>query len=524
MDDQYSSTPEHDNQAKIPVVYSEHGRAYNERVKQKAEDKNKAVATARARSCCTAAPYPVDALGPVLRRAAWAIWQKVQCPPVMAANSVPGVASLAAQAKADVQLPTGQAKPLSLFIATIAESGDRKTATDTEAMKAVKAREFDLSKAYAERLSAYKRKRAAWRSEYDRILKSKEPLETKESQLRDLGDEPIAPRIPNLTLQEATQEGIIKGFLTMPPGIGIFSSEGATFLTGHGFTPEKKTTSGGAFSSHWDGGEISRGRAGDGLIFMSGKRLAAHVMIQPEIANEFLSDSALRNQGFLARFLVAQPESLAGTRMWKDAPLECHLLLAHYLNAVLWLFEAGKAKDEAGAELDLIILTMSPEARASWIAFSDENEREMRFAGRYAKMKDVANKSAEQAARIAGILALVDSPHVETISDEVMKRAIVLAQWYLEEARRLIESAVADEIGDGQSLLDWIISLPIGEGEPGWRVSKRKMQQFGPGRLRKDNKRREAAIDSLCSEQLAARPGAGKDGSVYVARVTCSRL
>ena len=257
---------------------------------------------------------------------------------------------------------------------------------------------------------------------------------------------------------------------------------------------------------------------------MSGKRLAAHVMIQPEIANEFLSDSALRNQGFLARFLVAQPESLAGTRMWKDAPFECHSLLAHYLNAVLWLFEAGKTKDEAGAELDLTILTMSPEARASWIAFSDENEREMRFAGRYAKMKDVANKSAEQAARIAGILALIDSPHVETISDEVMKRAIMLAQWYLEEARRLMESAVADEIGDGQSLLDWIISLPIGEGEPGLRVSKRKMQQFGPGRLRKDNKRREAAIDSLCSEQLAARPGVGKDGSVYVARVTCSRL
>jgi Protein of unknown function (DUF3987) len=195
--------------------------------------------------------YPVEALGPVLSRAVWAIEQRVQCATAMAANSVLGVASLAAQAKADVQLPTGQTKPLSLFIATIAESGDRKTATDTEAMKAVKAREAELGKAYAERLSAYKRKRAAWNSGRDRILKSPATVEIKEELLQKLGDEPIAPRLPKLTLQEATQEGIVKGFQIMPPAIGLFSSEGATFLTGPGFTPEKKTASGTAFSSLW---------------------------------------------------------------------------------------------------------------------------------------------------------------------------------------------------------------------------------------------------------------------------------
>lgn len=459
-------------------------------------------------------------LGQVLSGAVWAIEQKVQCAPAMAANSVLGVSSLAAQAKADVQLPTGQTKPLSLFIATIAESGDRKTATDTEAMKAVRAREFELSKAYKERLSVYKRKRDAWKFEHDKILKGRAPLEIKEEQLQQLGDEPVAPRLPKLTLQEATQEGVIKGFAQMPPAIGIFSSEGAQFLTGHGFTPEKKAASGGTFSSLWDGGDISRGRAGDGLIFMSGKRLAAHVMIQPEIASEFLSDPVLRNQGFLARFLVAQPASLAGTRLWKDAPEKCGRLLGSYENAVLRLFEAGKTKDESGAVLDLTILILSPAARAAWIEFSDENEREMRPAGRYVKMKDVANKSAEQAARIAGILALIDCPDTDAIDGDVMRRAIVLARWYLEEARGLIESAVADEIGDGQALLDWITSLPLGEGQLGWTVTKRKMQQFGPNRLRKDNKRREAAIDSLVGEQLASRPGMGKDGSVHVAKVS----
>jgi hypothetical protein len=83
-----------------------------------------------------------------------------------------------------------------------------------------------------------------------------------------------------------------------------------------------------------------------------------------------------------------------------------------------------------------------------------------------------------------------------------------------------MESAVADEIGDGLALLDWITSQPLGEAELGWMISKRKMQQFGPNRLRKDNKRREAAIDSLVSDHMASRPGMGKDGRVYVARTT----
>jgi hypothetical protein len=209
--------------------FNEHGRAYNERVKLKANERKMAQASAADALRNTPAPYPVDALGPVLSRAVWAIEQRVQCAPAMAANSVLGVASLAAQAKADILLPTEQSKPLSLFIATIAESGDRKTATDTEAMKAVKARESELGKAHKELLSAYKRKHDAWKSAYDTILKSKVVVEIKEEQLRQLGDEPIAPRIPRLTLQEATQEGIIKGFRAMPPAIGIFSSEGATF-------------------------------------------------------------------------------------------------------------------------------------------------------------------------------------------------------------------------------------------------------------------------------------------------------
>jgi hypothetical protein len=73
-----------------------------------------------------------------------AIARKVQVPPATAAQSVLAVASLAAQAHADVLLPFGQVRPLSLYLATVVESGGRKTSSDNEALWPVRKREKAL--------------------------------------------------------------------------------------------------------------------------------------------------------------------------------------------------------------------------------------------------------------------------------------------------------------------------------------------------------------------------------------------
>jgi Protein of unknown function (DUF3987) len=86
-------------------------------------------------------PYPVDALGATLSRAAKAIASKAQVPTAMAAQSVLAAASLAVCAHADVMMPYGQGRPLSLFFATVAVSGDRKSTADNEALWPITKRE-----------------------------------------------------------------------------------------------------------------------------------------------------------------------------------------------------------------------------------------------------------------------------------------------------------------------------------------------------------------------------------------------
>src|SRR5262249_31125589 len=84
-------------------------------------------------------PFPVDALGE-LCLAARAIHDRVQAPMAICAQSVLGTAGLVTQAYANVELPIGgkRVKPISSYLITIAESGERKTEADFQASWAIR--------------------------------------------------------------------------------------------------------------------------------------------------------------------------------------------------------------------------------------------------------------------------------------------------------------------------------------------------------------------------------------------------
>ena len=156
--------------------------------------------------------YPVNALGPVLSRGAVAIARKIQAPIEMAAQSVLAVAALAAQAHADVQLPFGQTRPLSLALITVASSGDRKTSTDREAAWPVRTYEEELGADYADKQEAHRIALAAWDAEKKRIEGDKKPnRDGRKLMLEDLGPVPLAPLHPFMTAPEPTIEGTDKG-------------------------------------------------------------------------------------------------------------------------------------------------------------------------------------------------------------------------------------------------------------------------------------------------------------------------
>jgi hypothetical protein len=291
-----------------------------------------------------AEPYPVDALGVTLARAASTIASKVQVPIAMAAQSVLAVASLAASSHADVQLPFGQVRPLSLFFATVAASGDRKTTADNEALWPVAKREKTLREAYADELKEWRIDFAAWSAEKRKIeANSKSGLADRKSSLASLGGEPEKPLSPFLVSGDLTIEGLTKNWPNAHAALGVFTAEGGTFTAGHGMNEDNRLKTAAMLSELWDGKPIKRVRALDGVTILPGRRLSLHVMIQPDAAAGFLCNDVLRDQGLLSRILVAAPASLAGSRAYQEPCPQAAATIKAYGTRLLSILEAEPA-------------------------------------------------------------------------------------------------------------------------------------------------------------------------------------
>lgn len=404
-------------------------------------------------------PYPVDALGPVLGPAAAAIANKIQLPASIAAQSVLAAAALAAQAHADVRMPYGQSRPLSLFFLSVASSGDRKTTADGEALTPIREYERGLRENETREKQDWENRLAAWKAERSKIETDKKlTRDDRVARLDETGAAPARPLHPMLTAPEPTIEGLIKFAVDAPPSLGLFSAEGGQFVGGHGLSPDHKLKTAAALSEMWDGRPVRRVRAGDGLTTLQGRRLSLHMMLQPAAAFEFCGDATLRDQGLLSRMLLAAPDSMAGGRMFRAPTRDDNDAIEVYSDRIRALLDQPwPVKDGTRNELVPRVLGMSAAADDGWQQFHDHIERQLVPNGELRPIADLAAKAAEHAARIAGVLTIVENSAAVDISGECMGRAIALADWYVGEALRLAAcSMTAPAVRSASRLLGWL--------------------------------------------------------------------
>ena len=239
---------------------------------------------------------------------------------------------LAVQAHADVEIPaTGHVKPTSLFMISVAASGERKSAADAEALWPVRKREKALREAYASEVPEYLKLKAAWDAARKKALDgTKGDKHAIKGKLDDVGDAPPTPLEPMLTCGEPTFEGLCKLLAAGQPAMGLFSDEGGSFIGGHGMSPDAKLRTVAGLSGMWDGSPTKRVRALDGSSIITGKRLSSHLMAQPGAAALMLTDPVLLDQGFLSRVLVSAPASTAGTRFQREPDPASGAALSRY--------------------------------------------------------------------------------------------------------------------------------------------------------------------------------------------------
>jgi hypothetical protein len=425
--------------------------------------------------------YPVDRLPGIIRQAVQEVADHSQAPVALVAASALSAVSAVVQTQFSVSRNGRLHGPSSLFFLTVAESGERKTAVDSEFMRPIRdweARQRQEKK----RLDAeYQKEWEAW-----------------DRQEGERGDPPEKPgATPRMLRGDDTSEALLK-HLSDYPIAAVISSEAGVVFGSHAMKPEQVTRSMAQTNSLWDGGPIVEGRIGRGEINLESVRVTMGLMLQPNLMQKFISqnDGLARGIGFLARFLFSHPETTMGTRFYKEpGPM---LGLADFHQRAMLLLQAPAATDQLG-RLITNHIRFDENAQSVWINFLNEVEEYLGGDGIYSGIRDVASKAAENAARLACCLHVFTMPNHNLIDRKTMADACALMRWYLNEAVRFGREAEAtQEVRNAELLEGWLVQK---YKEAGWagqafEMKVNTIRQNGPAPVR-DKRRLEDALELL---------------------------
>lgn len=449
-------------------------------------------------------PYPLDALPGTIRAAVQEVTGFVMAPAPMVASSALAALSLACQAHMDAKRLEKLTGPVGLFILVIADSGERKTTCDGFFSKTI----LDYEAAQAEAaipamkdhraaMDAWEAKRAGIKEIIRQLAKEQKSTAGMEGALRDLEhDKPEPPRIPRLLYADVTPEALAYGLAKQWPSGGVVSAEAGIVFGSHGMGRDSVMRNLGLLNQLWDGKSLTIDRRTTESFTVKGARLTVALQVQEPTLREFFARSGAlaRGTGFLARFLVAWPESTQGTRLIDpdspDGPATWPHLAAFH-RRIAEILEQPVPIDDDGA-LTPPILPMTPEAKAAWVAFHNAIEGELSSGGELHDVKDVASKIADNAARLAALFQMFQGSG-GAIGLEAFEGASRITAWHLNESRRFFgELALPAELADAARLDGWLMEYC--RRECTHHVPTREAQRLGPVR---DKERLMAALREL---------------------------
>lgn len=474
-----------------------------------------------------AGKYPLDALPGTIGAAVHEVVDFVQCPVALCACSALAVVSTVGQGLVDVRRAGRLEGPTSLFLLAMADSGERKTTADDFFSKPVAQWEAEQAEAAKPDLKRYDAEQTTWEAKKSGLLAAvkeatKGGKSTIELEKKVVGlevEKPYPPKVPRLLFGDSTPEALAQRLAHGWPVGGVLSSEAGIVFGGHAMGKDSAMRNMAMLNSLWEAQPLTIDRKTSPSYTVRGARLTMGLAVQPTTVRAFLDSSKglARGIGWLARFLIAWPESTQGGRMFKNPP-ETWPNLAKFHRRLGALLDHPLPFNDRG-ELEPEILELSPEAKTEWVAFHDEVEAELRPGRDMAEAKDVASKAADNAARLAALFHLFENGPGGIIGLDHMKAAASLASWHLYEARRFMgEIALPVALNNAAKLDAWLLGYC--QQNQVAEVPTRDIQRLGPNCTR-DKRTLDPALEELAD---AGRVRVAGDGRRKLVRINPALL
>ena len=447
--------------------------------------------------------YPLEALPNTIRGAIEEVIGYVQVPVALAASCALSSLSLACQAHIDVCRDENLRGPVSLFFLTVANSGERKSSCDSFFSKPLKDYEAEQREDFKPELKEYAAKLKTWEAECGGILSAikresgaKKPNHDQAKRLKaELIEmemaKPERPRVPNLLSDDSTPEDLGWRLANEWPSAGVIVSEAGIVFGSHGMGKDNVMRNLASLNIYWDGGDKKVGRRTTDSYHVKGARVTMSLMTQEETLRAFMGNSGplARGTGFLARFLLAWPESTQGTRLYREPP-QGMPRVAEFNQRITEILHRQVQMEDGG--LLTLGFPLAPDAKAEWVIFHDSIEQELGASGDYYDIRDVAAKIADNAARLAALFHLFEHAGNGPVCVDCMERAALIVHWHLHEARRFFgELAVPVAVADALRLERWFIAYCREKNTD--QISTREAIRRGP--IRERSRFKQALIE-----------------------------
>lgn len=441
-----------------------------------------------------------------LEGAAYEVCKKTQAPFALAYMSMLGSMSLISQHFVDVQTPHGHVTPVSLFLISIAKSGERKSTCDRMFTKVLDQWISEQAEIYDRAYAAHKAELKIWNAKGEALQKmlsktvnANDSDEEKNVSIRIRDHEaakPLAPVRMQLKYQNTTLPAVLKSLNEQLPTGGLMDDEGGHVLDA------SVTDALAVFNKLWDGNRVTVTRVDHNKSFtLNGKRFSIALMIQPQIFDDFIKSKqgrAVKENGFLQRCLVSTVTSTQGTRR-HDPHGDFDLMpkLEKFTARLQVLLDQIASEDKKEPRLREVIV-LSPDAGELFWKFQNEIESQLRPGGKYESISGVASRIAENTVRIAAIYHFwINSPFPKKIHYLIMERAILRARSFLEQQLYLFgkPTSIEEQEREDVELHKWLVSHCCNQTHIA-SVTKTVIMQYGPNKFRKSAKL-ELVLDRL---------------------------
>lgn len=349
-----------------------------------------------------------------------------------------GVLAAVTQGKVTVQVKENHSEWLSLYLAPVLESGNRKSAVINELTKPLK--EYELERRKLEK-SELVRIAFAYERQQEIVKASKNPKTKKSQNEIDAEIELLAnmekPRDPfRLTISDITPEKLTE-LLCKHKSLSMVESEGG-FLENLAGKYSDKTASVGTVNKSWSGEALIFDRRQGDSLDTQYSHFVWVAAAQPVTLYELQRNSTFLATGLSNRFLYSVPVSLMGRRISNAPPIPGHLQItwAKIVESIARSCESDRT------------LAVGNECRSIIETFNTEIEPRL---GEGCDLREIAgwvSKLAGNLIRVAALYTLATNPRATELEPDLLQASLEMNNYLISHAQRVLQPTTSGELGE----------------------------------------------------------------------------